>query len=69
MRKGTAVLPPSIKQKKEGKNERYIDFTFNTRRVDFCAGVAVAAYGSIHLSEAGLSGPGQEENIRGARRT
>jgi hypothetical protein len=62
-------LPPSIKQKKEGKNERYIDFTFNSGRVGFCAGMAVAPLGSIDLSEAGLSGPGQEENIRGAKRT
>jgi len=49
-------------QKKEGKYERFIDFTFDRRRVDFPADVAIAAPGHIHLSEACLSGQGQEEN-------
>jgi hypothetical protein len=54
--KGGAVLPASLKQKKERKNERYIDFTFCSGGVGFCTGLAIAAHGSIHLSEAGLSG-------------
>ena len=53
-------MPPSLKQKKERKNERYIDFTFDSGCVGFCAGLAIAAHGSLHLSEAGLSGQGQE---------
>jgi len=29
--------------------------------MDFRAGMVTAAHGNLHLSEAGLSGPGQEE--------
>jgi len=44
------------------KNERFIGFTFNHRRMDFPAGMALAANGDIHLNEACLSGQGQQEN-------
>jgi hypothetical protein len=53
-------LSPSLITKKERKDERYIDFAFDPGCVGFCAGVAIAALGRIHLSEAGLSGQGQE---------
>jgi hypothetical protein len=43
-------------------NERFLNFNFDCRSVDFCAGLALTADGRINLSEAGLSGPGQEEN-------
>jgi hypothetical protein len=43
------------------KNERFLDFAFNPERVDFCAGVAFAATGRLYMSEAILSGQGQEE--------
>jgi len=45
------------------KNERFVDFTFDHRGVDFCAGLAFATHGSIYLSETSLSGQGQEESI------
>lgn len=48
-------------QKKEGKNERFIDFSFDFGRVDFRAGLVVATHGYIYMSEASLSGQGQEE--------
>jgi hypothetical protein len=51
------------------KNERFVDFTFDPGRVDFCAGLVVAAHGCFHLSETGLSGQGQEENICGGKRS
>jgi hypothetical protein len=49
-------VPPPRKRKRKTKNERYIDFTFGPGGVGFCAGLAIAAYGSLHLSAAGLSG-------------
>jgi len=51
---------PSPPHQKEDKNERFVDFTFDSGRVDFCAGLAFAAHGCFHLSETGLSGQGQE---------
>jgi len=29
--------------------------------MDFCAGLAIATHGHLYMSEAGLSGQGQEE--------
>jgi hypothetical protein len=37
--------------------------------MDFRAGLAIAAHGCIYLSAAGLSGQGQEEKIRGEKRS
>ncbi len=34
--------------------------TFDSGCVGFCAGMALAAHGCLHLSETGLSGQGQE---------
>jgi hypothetical protein len=48
----------------DGKNERYFDFTFDSGRLGFRSGLAFAAHGCFHLSQTGLSGQGQEENIR-----
>ena len=56
---GGVALPH---QKKENKNERFVNFTFDHRRMDFSTGVAIATSGSLHLNEACLSGQGQEEN-------
>jgi hypothetical protein len=56
---GGAAFPH---QKKEGKNERVIDFISDHGRVDFRAGLAIAAHGHLYMSEASLSGQGQEEN-------
>jgi hypothetical protein len=46
-----------------------VDFTFNPGCMDFLAGLAVAAHGHFHLSEAGLSGQGQEENTQCGKRS
>ena len=53
-------MPPRNGKRKKNY-ERLVDFTFDPGCVGFCAGVAFAAHGRIHLSEAGLSGRGQEE--------
>ena len=45
---------------KRGKNERFVDFTFDPGRMGFCASLAIASYGHLNMSKAGLSGPGQE---------
>ena len=44
------------------KKERFVDFAFDHRRVDFPVDLAIAANGHIHLSEACLFGQGQEKN-------
>jgi hypothetical protein len=54
-------LPPSRKRKKEGKNERFIDFNFDPCRMVHCASLVAAAFGDFYVNEAGLSGRGQEE--------
>jgi len=48
-------------QKKDGKNERFVDFTFDLGRLDFRAGLAIATHGRLYMSEASLSGRGQGE--------
>jgi hypothetical protein len=54
-------------KKKKAKNERYTNFTFGTGCVDFFAGVAIAAHGRLHLSEASLSGGQEGKNCGGKR--
>jgi hypothetical protein len=55
-----AVLLPPRNGKRKKNYERLVDFAFDPGCVGFCAGVALAAHGCLHLSEAGLSGQGQE---------
>ena len=55
-------MPPSFKQKKEFKNERYIDLNFDSCCMDFLADMAIASHGCLHLSEASLSGGQEEKN-------
>jgi hypothetical protein len=62
-------LPPFRIRKREKKNERFVDFAFDPGRVGFCAGLAIAAHGRLYMSEASLSGRGQEEKTRGGRRS
>ena len=62
-------MPPPRNRKRKAENERYIDFTFSSGSMDFRAGMATAAPGNLHLSEAGLSGPGQEEKNRFGKRS
>ena len=54
------MLPPRNGKRKKNY-ERLVDFTFDSGCVGFCAGVAFASLGRFHVSEAGLSGRGQEE--------
>jgi len=61
VKKGEVVLLPSRNGKRKKNYERLVDFTFDPGCVGFCAGVAFASLGRFHVSEAGLSGRGQEE--------
>jgi hypothetical protein len=55
-------LRHSLKGKRKKNYERLVDFAFDPGGVGFCAGVATAAHGNLHLSETGLSGGQEEKN-------